>query len=125
MSYWEERGKYQAQADILNKMIPDEGESTDTRIELYRCVCNIYYDLYNNGGCNLTNPVRKRELDYIHYSGVETPEIDAFIEELEESESEDEYCDPDYTMACKEIDRVVDRVIEIIMASGLKLGVKA
>lgn len=61
-TYWEGNGKYQDQATALQALIPDEGKAADPSIELSRCISNIYYDCYNNGGCNLD-----RRLDEIHY----------------------------------------------------------
>lgn len=52
-SYWCGNGKYQEMNDALAKHIPGYGESEDKWIELLRCATNIYYDCYNNGGCNL------------------------------------------------------------------------
>lgn len=52
-SYWCGNGKYQEINESLAKHIPAYGESEDEGIELLRCATNIYYDCYNNGGCNL------------------------------------------------------------------------
>lgn len=62
-SYWCGNGKYQEMNDALAKHIPGYGESEDKWIELLRCATNIYYDCYNNGGCNLG--VRVSELRQI------------------------------------------------------------
>lgn len=51
-TYWCEKGKYQEQYDSIEHLVPDRGESDDPAIELLRCMGNIYYDVYNNGGCN-------------------------------------------------------------------------
>ena len=52
-SYWNSNGKYQREADILQKSVPREGESFDTRVELFRMASNIYYDMFNNGMMDL------------------------------------------------------------------------
>jgi len=52
-SYWGHKGKYQDVYNSIKALIPDSGESEDPNIELLRCGSNIYYDCYNNGGCNL------------------------------------------------------------------------
>lgn len=62
-SYWCGNGKYQEINESLAKHIPAYGESEDKWIELLRCATNIYYDCYNNGGCNLG--VRVSELRQI------------------------------------------------------------
>ena len=49
-TYWGEHGKHQKESDILQKLVPNNGQSQDTRIELYRRTANTYYDIYNNGG---------------------------------------------------------------------------
>lgn len=61
--YWNSKGKYQQENDILHEHVPLSGPVTggiDTimgsisllPIELMRCVTNMYYDHYNNGSCN-------------------------------------------------------------------------
>lgn len=55
-SYWGGNGKYQALANELNKLIPDQGAVRNTaknkHLERFRKACNAYYDLNNNGGGN-------------------------------------------------------------------------
>ena len=52
-SYWNGNGRYQQVYDKLSEQIPEIGESDKVHIEALRCITNIYYDVYNNGGCNL------------------------------------------------------------------------
>lgn len=54
-TYWNGMGKYQSETDLLNKLIPEKGESPVPKIELFRCASNIYYDYHNNGFCNKDN----------------------------------------------------------------------
>lgn len=53
-TYWEQKGKYQELYERLHKeLVPDSGVSDTTAGEIIRTGGNVYYDLYNNGGCNL------------------------------------------------------------------------
>lgn len=51
-SYWTSTGKYQALSKQFRSLVPNEGPA-EPPLELFRCATNIYYDCYNNGGCNL------------------------------------------------------------------------
>ncbi len=53
-TYWNKRGKHQAKFDQLHcDLVPNEGFASTEHGELLRMVSNVYYDVYNNGGCNL------------------------------------------------------------------------
>lgn len=53
-SYWSKSGRHQRLYDRLYaKLVPDSGEAGSDAGELLRTVSNVYYDIYNNGGCNL------------------------------------------------------------------------
>ncbi len=60
-SYWGENGKYQKEADILQKLVPNEGQSEFTDVELFRVASNIYYEMKNNGGGNLADDYENDE----------------------------------------------------------------
>lgn len=63
-TYWNCRGEMQADADDLrHRLIPDQGHAPTGHGEILRCVSNVYYDLYNNGGENLAH---SREEDFRH-----------------------------------------------------------
>lgn len=51
-TYWEKKGRYQTDYDLLQKLVPSMGESDIPEIELLRVTSNLYYDCYNNGLCN-------------------------------------------------------------------------
>lgn len=53
MTYWENTGKYQTEYDALKPLLPLLREADKPHIELLRKLGNVYYDCYNNGGCNL------------------------------------------------------------------------
>jgi hypothetical protein len=103
-SYWCGNGKYQEMNDALAKHIPGYGESEDKWIELLRCATNIYYDCYNNGGCNLG--VRVSELrQIVQYRPQIVPGLDALLKHGQElfqifgscqqSNKSDDYYDDD------------------------------
>ena len=112
LTYWCEKGKYQKESDILQKLVPSEGEAQDTRIELYRRVSNTYYDIYNNGGWNLD-----LKEDGIRYGlhnmkslGIDLSKTEELIEKIEEDR------DDLFDASCVEIDIAMDKVIEYIIS---------
>jgi hypothetical protein len=55
--YWNGTGRLQREAEVLMTEVPDEGsveDSTRPMLEQFRRAVNIYYDLHNNGLCNIT-----------------------------------------------------------------------
>ena len=91
-SYWNETGMYQAEANQLEKDIPREGHAKLTTVELFRCASNIYYDIMNNGGCNIcprdTGEFSKyTQLMFLKNVGIEVGKI---IELANLKETEDE-----------------------------------
>lgn len=63
MTYWNDKGLYQEQADKLTQLIPSAGEVPDAKgsnkhLDAYRRAVNCYYDLYNNGLCNRAREFR-------------------------------------------------------------------
>lgn len=60
-TYWNNKGRHQRAATILGKRIPREGACPENRpcLEKYRQACNAYYDLYNNGGYNRPDDIRR------------------------------------------------------------------
>lgn len=60
-TYWDHKGKYEKEYhEIYDNYIPDMGSCDLMAAELIRCLSKIYYDIYNNGGCNL-------DMDYSKY----------------------------------------------------------
>ena len=52
-TYWNDKGKYQKQYDeLFPLLVPDEGMAATYHGEVLRCIANVYYDVYNNGGGN-------------------------------------------------------------------------
>ena len=52
--YWNNNGKYQKFVDEKLKTIPDMYFTDNEYMNLFIEINNLYYDVYNNGGCNLT-----------------------------------------------------------------------
>jgi hypothetical protein len=54
MKYWNEQGRYQQEYNAYWKaLVPNTGEAATTEGEALRAISRIYYDIYNNGGCNI------------------------------------------------------------------------
>ena len=51
-TYWTGKGVFEKLKNKLGKLIPDSGEAATDKLNLYRTMANLYYDLYNNGLCN-------------------------------------------------------------------------
>ena len=47
---------YQEKYDLIQKLIPAHGHAQNHEVDLVRMGSNIYYDVHNNGGCNLNLP---------------------------------------------------------------------
>ena len=53
-TYWSGKGRHQEDYDTLFKqLVPAQGKCETTRGELIRAISKLYYDLYNNGLCNI------------------------------------------------------------------------
>ena len=54
-SYWSSNGKYQLEADKLQKLIPKCGSCDNVFMEQLRIIIRIYYGLNNNGDFSIDN----------------------------------------------------------------------
>ncbi len=53
-SYWNHTGRFQKEYEELKKeLVPNQGDAPTDLGQLVRFTSNIYYDIFNNGGCNL------------------------------------------------------------------------
>lgn len=52
-SYWNNNGKYQKFVNRINKIMPDWGYTENKYMNLFIDISKLYYDCYNNGGCNI------------------------------------------------------------------------
>jgi len=96
LTYWNNHGKHQKQADELGKLVPDFGYTSNENLNLYITISNLYYDAYNNGGCNVLDCYAK---DFNRYVVPLLPDVclDAFAECRE-----------------REIEGYVDRALEYL-----------
>lgn len=74
-SYWNKNGTYQAAADALEKLVPDEGRVDkpykNKALERFRKACNLYYRLHNDGDFKV-GAARMFNVDYpSHYRFVQ------------------------------------------------------
>lgn len=81
-SYWADNGRYQRVYDKLSAMIPEYGESDKAHIEALRCITNIYYDVYNNGGCNLYDRDIHDAFDGGEYYEYYTYKLDSYYADM-------------------------------------------
>ena len=57
-TYWESNGKYQAWYDNFSKCLPGFGQTNNDYANLVINIGSLYYDVYNNGGCNIKDGVK-------------------------------------------------------------------
>jgi hypothetical protein len=56
--YWNGEGRFQEEyKELFAQLVPPEGHCQTSIGELLRATSKIYYDIYNNGGCNLDWPL--------------------------------------------------------------------
>ena len=65
-TYWKGNGKYQAFLDELDKQMPDIGYTDNANMNLFIMASNLYYDVYNNGSCNIMDCYAD---DFFQYMG--------------------------------------------------------
>lgn len=119
--YWNSEGKYQEEADQLEKLVPSEGHCQNNDVDLFRVASNIYYDILNNGGCNLNMDHHEVEVYRLEKMGFKLDIVRQLMEEYEiyntEYGHEDEWeGDPDQFMedSIDQMDDVIDEIIERI-----------
>lgn len=67
MKYWNKEGKHQSLHSLyFHTLVPDFGKADTPEGEALRAINKIYYDVYNNGACNIfeTEEVYDDEGDY-------------------------------------------------------------
>ena len=72
-TYWNHRGRYTNLANKLDKLLPRMGEVENAKqrpeLERFRAASNAYYDLFNNGGCNMQSEIKK--LFFLEYEKID------------------------------------------------------
>ena len=90
--YWNNEGKYEAEAAALNDLVPMMGNCETYKGEVWRAATKIYHDYYNNGFGNhwmqpaaflvteVDLPESVREMLFMHANGNMGSGIDAELE---------------------------------------------
>lgn len=53
--YWNGTGKYQEELGRIEKLTPNMCKTDNKYVNLFLTASSIYYDVYNNGGCNIAH----------------------------------------------------------------------
>ncbi len=122
-SYWNNKGKYQKEADTLAKLVPNSGEASDPKVDLFRRVQNLYYEIFNNGGGNLEGEGNDFEVVRLEHEGFKLPIVSRMV--VEQNKVDENYeliGDPHqyFEQAQVEMDNVMDKVIEQITGEKTK-----
>ena len=55
-SMWDHKSPlFETQQELWEELVPDSGMAQTMPGEAFRSICRLYYDAYNNGGCNSAN----------------------------------------------------------------------
>lgn len=52
-TYWNSLGRYQEESDRIGELMPSRGKTDNKYMNLFLVASKLYYDVYNNGGCNI------------------------------------------------------------------------
>jgi hypothetical protein len=53
-TYWSDNGKHEKKYNLLwDEFVPPQGECKALAAEVFRMAGRLYYDVYNNGACNI------------------------------------------------------------------------
>lgn len=119
-TYWCDNGKYQKEYDELLVLVPASGMAGTTNGEALRCLSNIYYDAYNNGGGNFD--IRYPQWQYLKHwiNSIGVTADTELIDRIFEDSQTDEYgvllenCSPDVPVWGK-LEDLTDAVIAHII----------
>lgn len=64
-TYWNNEGKHQEAVERLNEQAPSWGMTDNKFMNLFIVASTVYYDVYNNGGCNLKDSFSERVETYL------------------------------------------------------------
>lgn len=126
------------QSDQITKDVPPKGHAETLPVELFRCAQNVYYEIYNNGGCNLGMDAsddrfpefsKNTQLQHISSYGIDTSEIDDMVEKMVEEyeyEKEHDYLDNSESEAmCKILcNGFMDTMMDSVIIKCKELGYK-
>lgn len=69
MKYWNDEGKHQSLHSLyFHTLVPDFGKADTPEGEALRAINKIYYDVYNNGACNIFETEEVYDDDGDHYA---------------------------------------------------------
>lgn len=72
-THWSGNGKYQEFARQLTDLQPNYGYTSNVFMNLFIAMTHVYYDAYNNGGCNINDNYAP---DFEHFVSPYLPDID-------------------------------------------------
>ena len=119
-SYWSEEGMYQEEYDLIQKLIPSEGHAQNNQVDLVRMASNIYYDVFNNGGCNLHLPRFQIYIDTLEHEHIDMDLINELSDSFEPTDERDEDdeliypAEPDFDECCQRMDEIMDELMSKI-----------
>lgn len=64
-TYWTKNGKYQEWVNKISETMPDMYNTDNKYMNVFIAFCNIYYDVYNNGGGNIEDGCYDNEVRLI------------------------------------------------------------
>ena len=79
-TYWNEKGLFQSFVNMLEPRLPGIGYTSNVYVNIFIAMSHLYYDAYNNGGCNIEDcymgDFRKHVVLYLDGK----VDLDAFID---------------------------------------------
>lgn len=64
-NYWNKDGKYQEELTNIYSLMPKIGYTNNKYFDLFITATKVYYDVYNNGGCNIKDTYLDRIKTYV------------------------------------------------------------
>lgn len=64
-TYWERKGKYQKWYNEFSKGLPGIGQTNNDYANLVVNIASLYYDVYNNGACNIKSGVKDERIEQV------------------------------------------------------------
>ncbi len=77
-NYWNRNGRHQGLLVRLEELIPAYGYTTSPPLNALICAEHLYYDVYNNGGCNIADCYMRDVRKYLKAYSLRFP-VTAFL----------------------------------------------
>jgi len=103
-TYWNENGRYQANLEKLENLVPGSGPAETFKGELFRAASRIYYDYYNNGFGNTWEGPARLLMTYVKFPN--------HIKDLLEEHMSGEIC---HTNCDEDIEEMMDLTIQALL----------